>query len=138
MANIDIRPLTKVKKKNKPKIIGSVELLISLKAPIEEFTVMLLKKQTAARKRLPITKARRNKNTIFVPYSFTDFSSNFILYYSGKCTITQWYWVRHVPVYHDLNQCFGCNILDVSDVKKKLSGRLYYYLLFNSLLHFLP
>jgi hypothetical protein len=61
---MDIRPLMKVKKKNTPNIIGSVVLLISLKTPIDESTVMLLKKQTAARKRLPIANARRNKNTI--------------------------------------------------------------------------
>jgi hypothetical protein len=77
---MDIRPLMKVKKKNRPKTIGSVELLISLKAPIDEFTVMLLKKQTAARKRLPITKARRNKNTIFVPCFVTDYFYLFSFY----------------------------------------------------------
>ena len=64
LENKEARPLRKEKTKNTPKIIGNVELFISLKTPIDESTVISLKKQTAARKRLTITRARRNMNII--------------------------------------------------------------------------
>ena len=58
LVNMENRPLTNTTKKNSPKIIDSSELLISLTNPTDEFTVMLLRKQTTAPKRLPVTRMR--------------------------------------------------------------------------------
>jgi hypothetical protein len=77
-------------KKNSPIMMDSSVPLTSLKNPTDELTVMLLRKHTAAPKRLPVTRMRRKRNIMASPqtHCFIIHSIS-ILYYLKKDTIAK-------------------------------------------------
>jgi hypothetical protein len=108
LVNMENRPLMNVAKKNRPMIMDVSVPLISLKNPTDEFTVMLLRKQTAAPKRLPVISMRRNRNIMASPqHHCSILHSISILYYLKRDTITKKYDIGGIHFDYDFSTCIS-------------------------------
>jgi len=116
--NMENRPLMNVAKKNSPIIMDSSEPLISLTIPTDELTVMLLRKHTAAPKRLPATRMRRNRNIMASPqhHCFIIHSIS-ILCYLKKNTIAKKYDIGNIHFDYDLD-------MGINDPKSRPFGEV--------------